>query len=138
MIDENLCVECGLCEKNCSFRKNDTPESRKEVYVAVSGDTDVTQSASSGMFASFSQAVIAEGGAVYGCATEYENGTLCPRHICVTVQKDLIKLKGSKYVQSDMRDAYPDIRRRLENGDCPIQWYTLPGGGAEGISSQGV
>ena len=51
IIDGGKCVECGLCEKACAFQKGDTPESAKEVWAAVSGDTDVRQSASGGMFA---------------------------------------------------------------------------------------
>lgn len=120
VIDSGKCVECDLCEKVCAFQKGDTPESAKEVWAAVSGDTDVAQSASGGMFASFAQAVIAEGGVVYGCAMEYENGQLWPRHICVAEQEDLIRLKGSKYVQSDLRDTYPDIRCRLEKGQTVL------------------
>ena len=120
VVDGGKCVECGLCEKVCVFQNGNTPESAKEVWAAVSGDTDVSQSASGGMFASFAQAVIADGGAVYGCAMEYENEKLWPRHICVTEQVDLIRLKGSKYVQSDMGDTYPDIRRRLEEGQTVL------------------
>ena len=120
IIDGGKCVECGLCEKACAFQKGDTPESAKEVWAAVSGDTDVRQSASGGMFASFAQAVIADGGAVYGCAMEYEDGQLWPRHICVTEQQDLARLKGSKYVHSDLGDSFPDIRSRLEAGQTVL------------------
>ncbi|MGN0644330.1 Coenzyme F420 hydrogenase/dehydrogenase, beta subunit C-terminal domain [Gemmiger sp.] len=115
-VDEAKCVHCGLCEKVCAYRNQTPPLSLKEVYAAVSGDTDVRESASGGLFASFAQAVLADGGAVYGCAMEYENGKLWPRHICITEQQDLIRLKGSKYVQSDLGDSYRDIQRRLTDG----------------------
>lgn len=120
VVDSGKCVECGLCEKVCTFQNQLPVESEKEVYAAVTGDADVLQSASGGMFASFAQSVLAEGGAVYGCAMEYEDGQLWPRHICVTEQDDLIKLKGSKYVQSDLGDTYPNIRNRLEAGQSVL------------------
>lgn len=120
VVNNEKCVECGMCAKVCAFRHQLLVESEKEVYAAVSGDTDVTQSASGGMFASIAQAVLADGGAVYGCALEYENGQLWPRHICVTETEELIKLKGSKYVQSDLGNAYPDVRRRLEKGQTVV------------------
>ena len=116
VIDGEKCVECGLCEQVCAFGRGDAPESAKEVWAAVSADTDISQSASGGLFASLAQAVLASGGAVFGCAMEYEGGKLWPRHICVTEQADLIRLKGSKYVQSDLGDAYPRIRRLLDQG----------------------
>lgn len=120
VVNNEKCVECGMCAKVCAFQHQLPVESAKEVYAAVSGDTDVAQSASGGMFASIAQAVLADGGAVYGCAMEYENGQLWPRHICVTETEELIKLKGSKYVQSDLGNAYPDVRRRLEKGQTVL------------------
>lgn len=119
-VDEAKCVHCNLCETVCAYRNQTPPLSLKEVYAAVSGDTDVRESASGGLFASFAQAVIADGGAVYGCVMEYEDGKLWPRHICITEQQDLIRLKGSKYVQSDLGDSYRDVQRRLTDGQTVL------------------
>lgn len=119
-VDESRCVHCGLCEQVCAYQHGQTRASEKEAYAAVSGCTNVRESASGGLFAAFAQAVLEQGGAVYGCAMIYENGELWPRHICVTKQKDLIRLKGSKYVQSDLTGIYPDVRRRLEAGQTVL------------------
>ena len=120
VVDESKCVHCGLCEKVCAYRNVQTPQSAKEVYAAVSACTNIQESASGGLFAAFAQAVLQEGGSVYGCAMEYENGKLYPRHICVTEVKNLINLKGSKYVHSDMEGIYPDVRRQLEAGQTVL------------------
>lgn len=120
VVDESKCVRCGLCEKVCAYRNDVPPVSQKKVSVAVSGCTDVRESASGGLFAAFAQAVIDQGGAVYGCAMIYEKGQLWPRHICVTERRDLIRLKGSKYVQSDLTGMYPDVRRRLAEGQTVL------------------
>lgn len=120
VVDESKCVRCGLCEKVCVYQNERPPVSRKETYVAVSGCTDVRESASGGLFAAFAQAVIDQGGAVYGCAMIYEKGQLWPRHICVTERRDLIQLMGSKYVQSDLTGMYPDVRRRLAEGQAVL------------------
>jgi coenzyme F420-reducing hydrogenase beta subunit len=119
-VDESKCVHCGLCEKVCAYQNVLPPVSEKAIYAAVSGSTDVRESASGGLFAAFAQAVMEQGGAVYGCAMVYEQDQLWPRHICVTEQKDLIRLKGSKYVQSDLTGVYPDVRRRLEEGQMVL------------------
>ena len=120
VVEEDKCVHCGLCEQVCAYRNTLPPVSRKDVFVAVSGISDVGESASGGLFAAFAQVVLEQGGAVYGCAMEYDNGQLWPRHICVTEQKDLIRLKGSKYVHSDMGNTYPDVKRRLEEGQTVL------------------
>jgi coenzyme F420-reducing hydrogenase beta subunit len=120
VVEKTKCVHCGLCEQVCAYRNNLPYQSKKEVYTAVSTCTDVRESASGGLFAAFAQAVLKQGGVVYGCAMEYENGRFWPRHICVTDTKDLIKLKGSKYVQSDMGDTYPDVRKQLEAGQLVL------------------
>lgn len=118
-VDESKCVSCGLCEQVCAYQKM-PPVSEKEVYAAVSGCTDVRESASGGLFAAFAQAVLEQGGAVYGCAMLCEKGQLWPWHVCVTKSQDLIRLKGSKYVQSDLTGIYPDVRRRLEAGQTVL------------------
>lgn len=114
-IDESLCINCGKCLRVCRFKDTDWEKSLKETYAAHAVDVDLVQSASGGVFASLAQAVIAQGGVVYGCAMLYEDDKLTPKHICVSEQKDLIKLKGSKYVQSDLGDIYVDIQKKLQD-----------------------
>lgn len=120
VVDESKCVHCGMCERVCAYGNDRPAESEKEVYVAVSGCTNVRESASGGLFAAFAKTIIQQGGAVYGCAMEYADGKLTPRHICVTEQTDLIRLKGSKYVQSELGDTYPNVRTRLEAGQLVL------------------
>lgn len=115
-VDEEKCIRCGLCERVCAYQKGGTPVSDKAVYAAVSGDTDLARSASGGIFASLAQAVLADGGVVFGAAMVCEDGLLTVRHIGVTEREELIRLKGSKYVQSDMGDTYRQVRERLAAG----------------------
>lgn len=119
-VEENKCVHCNLCENVCSYRSKLPPLSLKEAYAAVSVDTNVNESASGGVFASIAQAVLAKGGAVYGCSMKYENGRLWPRHICVTNQDNLSYLKGSKYVQSDLGNSYKNVQNQLKQGQIVL------------------
>ena len=113
-IDEAECINCGRCVINCNFQNVKKEQSIKETYVAVSDDTDVSQSASGGIFASYAQSILNQGGIVYGCAMIESNGILYPRHIVIKDTKDLYLLQGSKYVQSDMDGVYQDVKMRLE------------------------
>ncbi len=120
VIDEAKCIECGRCQTVCAYQRTKQPHSKAEVYAAAAGDVDVTQSASGGMFATMAQAVLRENGAVYGCAMVYENECLSPKHVCVEEAADLVKLKGSKYVQSDLGNSYRDIKKRLVAGQTVL------------------
>lgn len=120
VVDDAKCIKCGLCKKICAFQNGSVPVSDKEVYAAASTDTDLKQSASGGLFATMAQAVIAVGGAVFGCAMVYEDGKLHARHICVTEADELVRLKGSKYVRSHLYDTYLQVKQRLLDGQTVL------------------
>lgn len=113
-INESICIDCGKCLRVCKFKETVWEKSWKETYAAHAKDTDLQESASGGLFASLAQSVLARGGLVYGCAMLYENRKLIPKHICITNQRELWKLKGSKYVQSELNNVYVDVRKKLE------------------------
>lgn len=117
MINEKKCVSCGLCIKVCSFQKNGLPEYIPlETYAAVSKNTDVLKSASGGIFAGFARKILEEGGVVFGASLEQREGQLVPMHIAVDEESELIKLQGSKYVQSNIGNTYAEVKKQLEKG----------------------
>lgn len=71
------------------------------------------KSRSGGIFASVSDRVLESGGVVYGCALD-ENFQAYHRRVATKEERDL--LRGSKYVQSDMRDAMKDALADLKKG----------------------
>lgn len=119
-IDESICINCGRCLRVCKFKETVWKRSLKETYVAHAKDADLLESASGGLFASLAQSVLARGGLVYGCAMLYENGKLTPKHICIREQRELWKLKGSKYVQSELGNVYVDVRNKLEENSVVL------------------
>lgn len=116
-INSTICIDCGLCKKNCSYQNKIELSTNKETYVAVSKDSRVlNNSASGGIFAQIAINFIKNRGIVYGCSMERINKTLVPMHIRVDNIEELEKLQGSKYVQSDMNNIYLLIREDLNNG----------------------
>ena len=113
IIDDNLCIECGLCIKTCNYGKK-IKESFKDTYVAVSTSTNIDMSASGGVFAALAKEMISQGGCVCGCAMVYEENKLIAKHICISSENDLYKLLGSKYVQSDTSDIYRVVEEKLQ------------------------
>ena len=115
-INQEKCINCNLCQRVCSYQNQISAISDKKVFVAVANNTNLLESASGGLFGSFAKMVLANGGVVYGSAMQYHNNQLHVRHIKVTNASDLYLLKGSKYVQSNMQDIFPDVLSELKKG----------------------
>ena len=115
-IDKEKCIECGLCKKYCIYQKeNKNLQKPISTYVATSKDDKILEnSASGGAFASIAKKILEDNGVVYGAAIEVENDLHIVKHIRVDTEKELYKLQGSKYVQSDIKGIYHLIKEDLE------------------------
>lgn len=113
-INLKKCVGCGLCRKVCcrnnELKKNVSPI---KCYAAKSLDTDVlNKSSSGGMFKYLAESVIKENGVVYGATIDNYK----VKHIRIDSLKDIEKVQGSKYSQSNLNDIYLSIKKDLKNG----------------------
>lgn len=117
-IDENKCIWCGLCKKVCAYQSHDKGNLSVAVYAAASkGNNSLKKSASGGIFFEIAKSILKEGGIVVGCSMEIENENLHPCHIIVNSEKDLFKLQGSKYVQSDTKFIFKEIKEHIKLGN---------------------
>ena len=71
------------------------------------------RSSSGGAFTLISDFVIENGGVVYGCIL---TDSLEAKHIRVSETNTRDQMRGSKYIQSNMKDVFPLIKKDLENG----------------------
>lgn len=115
-IDSDKCIACGACKRVCSYQNHKEETEPLETYVAITKNTDILKSASGGIFASFATEILAQDGIVFGASFEISDGKLTPMHIGVKSIDELIKLQGSKYVQSEMNMVYRDVKRALATG----------------------
>lgn len=114
VVDAELCVNCGLCEKVCPII-NEIALSTKQpdAYAAYNLDEGVRMASSSGgIFTLLAETILKENGVVYGAALEREN----VKHIRVTDMNGVALLRGSKYVQSDIGLTYLQAQEDLERG----------------------
>lgn len=112
-IDETMCIACRQCESVCPVLNPLEKRVPIEVYAAWSmNEDDIAKSSSGGLGTVFARKVILTGGVVCGAAVS--DGTV--KHIIVDTMKDLDKLRGSKYVQSDINSVYRDIKKVLNAG----------------------
>ena len=114
LVDYDKCIKCGLCLKVCPELNSYTLNSPQKVLAVVAKDKEIVKTTASGGFATLlSEKIIDEGGVVYGCSeTNFET----IGHIRVDNQKDLCKLKNSKYVHSDIRLTYREAKKDLDIG----------------------
>lgn len=114
-IDKEKCVNCGLCDKVCD-RIDALNKSYPLKSLAVSSkNTELSlKSSSGGMFAELAKFVLSSGGVVFGCAMEKVCDKFVIKHISVDDEKDLYKLQGSKYVQSDIGISYLEAKKYLD------------------------
>lgn len=112
-----LCVNCGLCEKICQFHEEyeryDNYDIPQIFQFRLSQDEQLKKSQSGGAFFAIADRFIDSGGIVYGAAfTDLWRVT----HQRAINNQSLSELRMSKYVQSDVRNVFPKIRKELING----------------------
>lgn len=113
-VDGKRCMNCGLCERVCPIlnhmdEQNDGP---LKTYIAYAKDEDLRLSSSSGgMFTNFAEDVLQKGGMVFGAAFD---SNFMVHHIGVADQKEIGKLRGSKYLQSRIENTYRDVEATLK------------------------
>ena len=114
IINTEACIDCGLCQKKCPVLNPVELNQPTAAYATWSRDEEDYKSSTSGGAASvISQYVIENGGVVYGCAMLPD---IEVKHIRVDNILDIKKLKGSKYVQSNCLDVYPQLKEDVKSG----------------------
>lgn len=112
-VNESTCIDCNLCIKSCP--QNKEIESLPPI-VAYAGwhnvQSEYQSSTSGGAATAFAQTIIKQGGVVYGCGSR--NG-LQIQHIKANSEADLVNLKGSKYVQSNIDYMFKNILADLKS-----------------------
>ena len=112
-IDEEKCIHCGLCKKVCPINNDTKDNELQEVYAAINKDEKILfDSSSGGMFTLIADSILKLDGYIYGCVFD-EN--LKVIHIEINKEEDLEKMRGSKYVQSNVGDTFKLVKRRLSN-----------------------
>lgn len=115
VVNKKTCVGCGACDKVCPLQKKQEFDNFKTLAFAVQSKDECVrmESTSGGAFTILAEHIIHKGGIVYGGAYD-SRFDVCHQRIDTT--KGLAKLRGSKYVQSDMGWIYSKVREDLKAG----------------------
>lgn len=116
-VDKEKCIECGACERVCAFNDHyDTSMNlpQPEVYGARHKDMhEVETSRSGAAFIAISDYIIENGGVVYG-AGYTDHFRVVHKRAVTRDERD--EFKGSKYVQSDLRGVFRQVKKDLKDG----------------------
>ncbi|MDD3401827.1 MAG: Coenzyme F420 hydrogenase/dehydrogenase, beta subunit C-terminal domain [Hespellia sp.] len=115
VIDENLCVKCGICGKVCpqqldtSFRKIDYNDTLAYGGYDLNPET-LKKSSSGGFFGVLANAILAEEGVVYGVvfSQDYRNA-----YYASSDDERIDRMRGSKYVTARKEKIYCDVQEQL-------------------------
>ncbi|MDD3404397.1 MAG: Coenzyme F420 hydrogenase/dehydrogenase, beta subunit C-terminal domain [Hespellia sp.] len=104
-VNLDACIGCGLCTDVCYSHADtfNTADSLKAYYGWHKDHSVLMNSASGGITSAICQAAIHNGFMVIGCT--YDNNEKKAKHCIIREIKDIPKILGSKYFQSDMSDA---------------------------------
>lgn len=117
VIDHTLCIHCGKCDRVCGFVPKSQPEAGYEFPRAygVKHKNEATRitSRSGAAFIAFSDHILDADGVVYGAAFQEDFSV---KHIRATTREARDRMKGAKYVQSDVTGIYPQVAADLNAG----------------------
>lgn len=107
VIDQDKCIDCGLCAKSCFNNHKPVYNEPMQTCIGYASDINEQISSTSGGIASvLMRSILMNGGVVYGCSGANARRV---KHIRIESTEEIVKLKGSKYVQSYMGSTYKTV-----------------------------
>ena len=116
VVDKKRCINCKLCESVCVAMHAKQLNYYKAVgtyYGYAKAEKKRIASSSGGIFYAVAEKFIQDGGVVAGAAY---GDDFTVSHKIVRDVKELVSLRGSKYVESNLQSVFKDIAVLLDNG----------------------
>lgn len=124
IVNNELCIECGYCKKNCYKFDNNIKVDKKNDYKSFSAinkdEYELKTSTSGGVSIELMKECIKQGYKVVGVAYDYENEIAVTK--IASSKEELQQFKGSKYFQS-----YTEVALQLIMSDKTDQKYAIFG-----------
>lgn len=140
VVEEQSCVDCGLCERVCPIQNPCDRAAVAQAFGIQTRDEQIRQNSSAGgAFYTLACKILEEQGVVFGAAMDEQ---FVVRHCAAQTREELLPLCMSKYVQSELGDTFSQVQAYLKDGrkvlfvGTPCQCEGLLrylGGGAENL-----
>lgn len=123
VIDKEICVECHKCEQACEKKIDfDSDYLSSQHFIGYYKNEEVREKSSSGgIFSALAMHILQHKGKVIGAA--YDKDTQSVKHIAISREDDLRKLRKSKYVQSDWISSYEIVKKAISEN----KWILVSG-----------
>jgi coenzyme F420-reducing hydrogenase beta subunit len=110
-VNEDICIDCGMCERVCPIlNKKEACKFALQSYVVRTKEYSVLLASTSGGFITpLAEWVVNCGGVM--CGAVYDNNFYVSHEI---IGEGYSRLQGSKYVQSNLNDCFLHIKEHLE------------------------
>ena len=113
-VDEDVCIDCGLCEKVCPIiNRADKIKSREVLAAKNTHEEERLNSSSGGVFLPLAREVMAKGGVVFGAVYDKQWEV---HHVYAECIEDVYPMMGSKYLQSRIENTYKEAEQFLKQG----------------------
>lgn len=113
-VFKDKCMKCSLCEKVCPILQPAILENKPKAYASYNKNENIRmKSSSGGVFTLIAEEVIKNNGVVFGAGFDKNFNV---EHSYVETIEELSKFRGSKYVQSNIGNAYKKAKEFLEQG----------------------
>lgn len=130
MVDESCCIHCKKCIKVCPVLNPEHLDNKEPLVYAISAqDGERKKSSSGGFFPVLAKYVLRQGGYVCGAAWNKEWSV---QHVIIDNERELDRLRHSKYVQSDTVDCFRKIAELLGAG----KWVLFSGTPCQSVGLQ--
>lgn len=112
-IDNEKCINCGLCQKTCPIFNKTVQQNPIKIFACKNKSETIRKNSSSGgTFQALSELFFQNEGFVYGAGFNQNN---IVTHLKATNLNELNTIRGSKYVQSNMNTIFNDILNNLKD-----------------------
>ena len=107
-INLEKCIHCDICRKGCPMNQKENENTfNPKCYAAINlNKEEQEQSTSGGIFSLLAHSILNKKGVVYGSYMK----DFKAKHIRVTKEQDLDKIRGSKYIQSDISNIFTQLK----------------------------
>lgn len=113
-IDDNKCIECGLCDKACGFENEKKHQKLPFAYgVKYRVQSEREKSRSGGAFIGISNVILKNGGVIYGAVMQNDFSV---KHMRAENVQQRNRMRKAKYVQSSMHGVCTSIEKDLKDG----------------------
>lgn len=123
-INQQKCIQCEVCKNTCPSVNMFKDDGKQPLsYAAVCKEDAIRLASSSGgIFTLLAQHIITQNGIVFGAALDQNMQVV--HKACKTIE-DLSSLRGSKYVQSDLKNCYRETEYYLKQ-NVPVLFTGTP------------